>query len=255
MSGMWLNKLSALMQEEFDENIFKDLGNKVITGPFAGMEISNRPVWNDGNVCAKLVGSYEFELHPAVRKAISRKPQVIVNVGCAEGYYAIGLAMRTDATVYAFDLNSQSLKICNDYAFHNGVVHRVQTLVGCKEIEYLNSVGGSGRRLYVSDCEGDELKLFGSEEWPAGMEDSDLIVECHDFIDPKGSSRLVSRFMHTHDVEIINPQIPQTYPFLSHLPVMLQFLIVTDKRPPGMLWLACWAKSYGRMVEGKAEEG
>src|SRR4051794_5025833 len=56
-------------------------------GPFRGMryprELAQVP---------KLTGAYELELHGALQEWITAEPAIVVDVGCSEGYYAVGLA-------------------------------------------------------------------------------------------------------------------------------------------------------------------
>ena len=85
----------------------------VLSGPFAGMAMLPEASWGDGDLAPKLLGCYEAELHPAIAKAISRKPKNIVNVGCAEGYYAVGMARALpQSKVFAFDTNEAAQAIC-----------------------------------------------------------------------------------------------------------------------------------------------
>src|SRR5437016_2600251 len=64
----------------------------VQSGPFAGMLYVNQAV-GSAHV-PKLLGSYEAELHEIMRSVLTENYATIVDVGCAEGYYAIGLALR-----------------------------------------------------------------------------------------------------------------------------------------------------------------
>ena len=55
----------------------------------------------------KLIGSYEEEVHLIIEEIIRRRYSIVVNIGCAEGYYAVGFALRIpDAIVYAFDIET-----------------------------------------------------------------------------------------------------------------------------------------------------
>jgi hypothetical protein len=48
----------------------------------------------------KFLGTYERELHRVIERAIWRRPKYVLNIGCAEGFYAVGLAIRlNDAQV------------------------------------------------------------------------------------------------------------------------------------------------------------
>src|SRR5262249_45805579 len=74
-------------------------GSRVATGPFAGMILDYEcfPV----HASPKFLGTYEQELHRAIERAIQLRPKYVLNVGCAEGFYAVGLALRlSDAQVF-----------------------------------------------------------------------------------------------------------------------------------------------------------
>lgn len=52
----------------------------------------------------KLLGIYEPELNRCVESLRAAKPSLIVDIGAAEGYYAIGLALRNlQARLVAFE--------------------------------------------------------------------------------------------------------------------------------------------------------
>jgi len=64
----------------------------VASGPFRGMRYVARAYHSAYH--AKLLGTYEMELHGIVEELCRETPGIIVDVGAAEGYYAVGLAMR-----------------------------------------------------------------------------------------------------------------------------------------------------------------
>src|SRR5262245_52951124 len=222
--------------------VFQKLGHRVLTGPFKGMIVTDQPNWDDGNATLKLLGCYEHELWPAVELAISRQPTAVINVGCAEGYYAIGLALRLPKTeIIAFDINSWSLEQCFHMACENDVGPYVQIREGCRKPKELQL--GYDHALYVLDCEGDELDLLD----PARCSDllgSDIIVECHDFTGPI-SYQLAIRFEPTHDVDVIEPDLPpyrEYQKLLDPLPIGMKVSAITEKRPQGTIWLAMMSK-------------
>ena len=65
-------------------------GRRVLHGPFAGMDYTSEA--SEGGLAPRLLGTYEAELHPALAAVAARGLQLIYDVGCAEGYYAVGLA-------------------------------------------------------------------------------------------------------------------------------------------------------------------
>src|SRR2546423_12652663 len=89
----------------------------VRAGPFAGLRYPDNLIQ-----IPKLLGTYELELHPAVERLIASRPTTVVNVGAAEGYYAVGLARRLpDARILAFDIDERSQEHCRRLAALNGV--------------------------------------------------------------------------------------------------------------------------------------
>src|SRR5688572_28710039 len=73
-------------------------------GPFQGMRLlpgSCGSVWT-----SKLMGSYEVELAPFVDEIAARRPDILIDLGCAEGYFAIGFAMKlAGVQIIAADTN------------------------------------------------------------------------------------------------------------------------------------------------------
>lgn len=229
----------------FNKKLFAYLGGKVRSGPFQGMYYENTTEWDDGNGGARLIGSYEVELHSSLALAVGRCPETVVNVGASDGYYAIGLArMLRDSAVYALDTNPACAPHIQKMALRNNTPN-VSPLYGCKSPQSLD-VGGRGRHLFVMDVEGAERQLLDPLQCPL-LKHSDIIVECHDFFDRDHPlHRIVGqRFIGTHDVYAIFPEIPNPnrYPFLNPLPLGLRLMAVTNWRPMPTAWLACFANN------------
>ena len=222
-------------------------GNRVINGPFVGMVIPEcNSAWDDGNFSTKLLGTYEFELHEALKHAGWRRPRVVVNVGCAEGYYTVGLARGLPkAQVYGFDTSLASLDLCAEYAKVNGVQDRVSLAHGCTFPESM-SVGAEGHRLYVIDVEGAEVDLVDLERCP-DLVNADLIIECHDCIVADASAKIADRLYATHSVELIRPRLPdlERFQFLKTSPAVMSVLMAVEKRPMPIYWIVAWAKQKG----------
>src|SRR3954451_18937011 len=66
-------------------------GLQVAHGPFAGMEYLPGLEASSGDLVAKLLGTYERELHPVIEGWIAQPPAHMIDIGSAEGYYAVGL--------------------------------------------------------------------------------------------------------------------------------------------------------------------
>lgn len=197
-------------------------GGVVLDGPFAGLEGMQHV--REGCHIPKLLGCYERELHPLVERIVARPYDAVVNIGSAEGYYAVGLARRMPLTrIHAHDTNVEAQAACRALAERNDVADRV--IVGG-----LFSLGDFGRfagerTLVICDIEGAEVELLDPEAAPA-LRQMDLLVECHDCLRPGISGLLSGRFVNSHRIERVEQQVlpvdlPKEFRTVSDLDRML----------------------------------
>jgi hypothetical protein len=189
----------------------KRYGNLVRLGEFAGMRLLDRSVGSA--FLPKLVGSYESELHPWIRKAASQSWDAVIDVGCAEGYYAVGLARLFDKCpkVYAFDLTPTARRLCQDLARLNGVDGRIQ-IEGACDGKGLVAIGSGKRCFVISDCEGFESELFTTEAI-AALRHSQIVIELHERESPGCTIALHKLLDATHTIEMVPaiPRVPDLY--------------------------------------------
>jgi hypothetical protein len=214
--------------------LWQACGGVVQAGPFAGMNYLRRSA---GSLLApKLLGCYEAELHPLLARVARREYSAVVNVGCGEGYYAVGLArLLPAARVHAFDGDSAAQALCRELAALNGVSSRVAVAGTCGAAE-LRELAGPGV-LVVCDCEGGEVALLDPAQAP-GLTRCDVVVELHDYLDPTASRRVPERFAPTHEVTLIGPsgRNPAAFPLLRGLSQFEQYLAVLEGRPGPTPW-------------------
>lgn len=215
-------------------------GNRVLSGPFRGLAYSEHSV---GSVfLAKILGTYERELHPTVARLAALAPDVIVNIGAAEGYYAVGLAKLLPATrVFAFEAQSHGQTMIAEIASLNHVADRIHIRGLCAPADLSDVLEGTLRPVIVIDAEGAEETLLHPGHIPA-LARCAILVEVHDFIAPLGKL-LAGRFSSTHACLEIWSR-PRS---CSDLPLMLRLLAVgplrqrllaamDEKRPGPMRW-------------------
>jgi SAM-dependent methyltransferase len=174
-------------------------GCTVLGGPFRGMKYPRQALLNRNGIPI-LFGTYELELHEVIEEAISKRFDRIIDIGCAEGYYAVGLARRTEATVYAFDCEPREMFYCRKMARLNGVEDRMHVRSWCDEATLKKTA--IGRCLIISDCEGYEALLFSDDIAPI-LWNSDLIIEVHEGTEGEVGNILIKRFRDTHHVRVL----------------------------------------------------
>ena len=180
--------------------VVKKYGLRVQSGPFAGLAYIGEAFYS--GFSPKILGCYEDELTVPIRESIAANYKMMIDVGCAEGYYAVGFAMASPQTmVYAFDIDARSRSLCAKLAEINGVTSRVR-IGGFCDHATLNQIAETDVFL-LCDCEGYEVELLDPQRVPA-LYDWDILVELHDFAKPNTTRTIVQRFEASHDIVLVD---------------------------------------------------
>jgi hypothetical protein len=183
------------------EQYVERYGTTVRGGPFAGLRYPQQLDAAPGDLVAKLLGSYERELHGVFAEWIAAGHSQLVDVGCAEGYYAVGLAKAMPHSIVdAYDIDPEARARCQELAQINGVQERVRVRAAC-EPGVLAEYPERGVAL-LSDCEGYERVLLDPQAAPR-LRGWPILVELHEFLDQTITETLRERFRESHQIEII----------------------------------------------------
>ncbi len=219
-----------------NDEYVKRFGLHVRRGPFTGMELFTGPQL--GHLIPKLVGNYERQIYPWLSEEwIAGDFELVIDVGCAEGFYAVGLARAMPNTVvHAYDTYEPVRRECERLAQLNGVEDRVVMGATCTPAT-LAAVEQTKVAL-LSDCEGYEKILLDPEQAP-NLRTWSIIVELHELVDPEITRTIARRFQESHEMEVIEYVPSSDAAGLPELAWMTpqQVQLVVDERPPfGMSW-------------------
>lgn len=231
---------SVLIQNTLIQNE----GLNVLQGPLAGLEFISQSA--EGCHIAKLLGCYEQPLQSYVQAAIAADYDSIINIGCAEGYYAVGMARKLKTTkMYAYDTNEKAQLACKELADKNGVSDRVEVGAYFSHADFEQFEGQNA--LLLCDIEGAEVELL-DPKLAHGLKSMDIIVEAHEGDRPGTVDLLENRFMETHSIEFVGDdgqrtlgKMPQWFMNLSHLD---QLLATWEWRSGPTPWLVMKSKSH-----------
>jgi hypothetical protein len=187
--------------EQATNEMIDEYGLSVLHGPFRGMRYPKSSLASRDGIPI-LFATYELELHPVIEEVASKQYHRIIDIGCAEGYYAVGLAIRTNTSVFAIDCEPRERSYLRQMARLNMVADRIHTRSWCSA-RILERLTRGRRCLVISDCEGYELKLFQGTALSA-LKNCDLIIELHETvpgIDVR--SIMLERFRCSHIAKII----------------------------------------------------
>jgi len=224
--------------------IIHDLKPVVIRGPFAGLILSENSS-KCSSTQAKIYGCYEKELEDIVERSINKKYEIVLNVGCAEGFYSIGFAKRMPKCfVYSFDIDPAHKQVFYETAALNNVTSRVQYL-DAFTADFISKNCPTNSKLFFCDCEGEEINII-SDEFLSQNQNMDFIVETHDFIGKPICAVLEQRFYrHGYKVHKLKSIEDNERAIMFHIPELMNFDFETKKdvikeyRPCPMTWLYC----------------
>lgn len=218
-------------------------------GPFKGMKFylpgesdsMVRQLINSA-IVTKLVGSFEEPIQGWIHDVAARKYERIINVGSAEGYYAVGFAF-TKATprIVAFDIIERPRQMLEKLATLNGVLPQIEINTLC-DWDQLEKLSGP-KTLVFCDIEGGEADLLDPVKAP-NLKYSDFIIETHDCLVPGVTNLLIERFRLTHQIEVLSDTERQwkRYDWPQAFTDRMKRGWTNEGRPKGMLWLRLTSK-------------
>ena len=237
------NHAISARQEEMNNLVYESTRGVVQSGPFRGLTMLRHSSWGAGEFSPKLLGCYEAELIPFVVEAIAKKFPQVINVGCAEGYYAVGLARRMpESRIIAYDISEAAQAVCQANAKVNRTADRVEVRGTCTHETLAKDLAGGVPTFLVMDCEGAEMHLLDPEKVP--LEHCDILLECHDLFNPAITPTLIRRLEATHAIERIEegPRNPNS-PILNKQDSVNRWLAVCEFRMGPQHWLMFRAKA------------
>jgi hypothetical protein len=217
---------------------------KLNAGLFDGMHYVNQSVC--GSIIPKYLGTYEVELKPIFKELLKISFKSIIDVGAAEGYYAVGCALKfPHAQVIAYEATEEGRLLLKEVINSNGVADRVQICGICTPELLLNDVklyNNEENLLLIMDVEGAEEYIL-SLCTATDLKNFHILIELHDWVDEKMGDRIIDKFSATHLSQLIlarkriasDFQAPEFWILRKFLlPSLLAF---SYERPLPMRWL------------------
>jgi hypothetical protein len=176
----------------------------VQSGPFAGMAYPSDRLADIDAAPAKLLGSYEREIAWVFERAIANGVSRFIDIGCADGYYAVGMAFASPiTTTFAYDISSSARDLCAATAVASSVPWRVR-------IDKRFTLGAVASllappTLVLCDIEGAEVDLLDRTA-AATLGSSTVVVEVHEDARSGAAAWLRHQFSETHDATSVLQQ-------------------------------------------------
>lgn len=196
-----VQRLSPLSRHRLIRLCQRETNRVVRGGPFAGMNYIHDAF--AGGYVPKLLGIYERELHPIITRLSALGVRTVINIGAADGYYAVGLSrMFPELRVIAFEMEQRGREFLRAMAERNGVLPQVEIRGRCELKDLSGVIDAQQQTLILCDVEGYEDVLMDPDK-VEGLRKTYLLVEIHDGKNPGVADRIRHRFGSTHTIETI----------------------------------------------------
>lgn len=193
----------VIKRKIFNKLVFSKVNGRIIAGPFKSLQYLNKA--HGSALIPRLLGSYEREIHPVIEEIIDKEYAYVIDVGAAEGFYAVGIARlflnrsHRKFVVKAYDINIEALETLHLLVKLNGT----DTFIECKsqcDHEELNKFNGDSTFL-ICDIEGNETQLLDPSKAPS-LRKMDILVELHDGKKEDITLLIKNRFQATHKISL-----------------------------------------------------
>ena len=222
-----------MTENEFNNLVFEKTNGVVQNGLFKNLKYSEKyyPLYQ------KILGIYESQLQIFVKDAILKKPDLVVNIGCGDGYYGLGLAkLLPDVKCVLVDKNDSELNRSKNNALINNI-QNADFMLDISHEELSSLVSSHNNPFIIMDIEGDECRLLDPSKYN-NLSKCTMLIECHDFICNNITNLLVSRFASSHKIYIVSDSEKYIMDdFLNKISLDDKLSFQFEGRPDNMKWL------------------
>ncbi|MBX9934900.1 MAG: hypothetical protein K2Y56_25905 [Methylobacterium sp.] len=231
----------ALVKSRQAEAIYRDAGGRVQDGPFRGLHLSPTANWGHDMV-AMLLGQYEREVVEALFARDLSSYGMFVDIGAANGFFAVGMARAAKLPVIAYERDAASQGVIKANADLNGVSLDIRGEATASVLDA--TLAGAGRALVLVDIEGAEIAVLDPVAVPH-LANADLVVESHDVEGRRSVDVLTERLAGTHEAKPIarEGRNPFAFPRLSAIPDNEAWICLSEERGAESGWVLFEAKA------------
>ncbi len=192
-----------------------------------------------GTPAPKILGTYEKEIQEELSRWTERKFNRLINVGGAEGFYAVGIMKTLDVDeAIVYEKLEEGRNMIHAISENNRVSQYINIFSCCEESDLYEICDESLCDLVFMDVEGAEVELLSSRVI-AKLRNSAVVVEAHDFCVNNCTNLVRDRLHRTHATKILTSRerVAKDFPLSFPLPKAIKFAMMDERRPEVMNWI------------------
>ena len=238
------NKIDPIdMRRLILSNKIDQLFNSTVKyGQFQGLRLISKSWWGASDRASILFGLYEQEVLNSLKNIPSRY-KYFIDLGAADGYYAIGVLISgLCKKSYCFEISEKGREIIKENAIINNVLDSIEIRGIAKQNFYesipLNEIEES---ILFIDIEGGEFEILNKASFSV-FKKSIIFIELHDWFYDDGDEKLKELKLSAGKTHAISEIIMKSrdlsiYEELKTYPDNDRWLICSEGRGQLMTWL------------------
>jgi hypothetical protein len=217
---------------------------RVAYGPFAGLQLDPQSWWSAADRGGMILGCYEAQVL-RVLQSLCVGARSMVDVGAADGYYAVGAVKAGMVPLaFCFEMSPAGQAVIRSNAAANGVADKI-AVAGIADAEFLDWIpedywNEDDASVFLVDIEGAEFDLLTSNVLER-LRKSRIIVELHEAkgVSPSEVDALIERAAPHFQCDVITsgPRDPGAIQELAAWSDDDRWLLMSESRSYDMRWL------------------
>lgn len=242
MREQWRAETILQRRRRVSSEIYDLLGGVVKYGPFKGLSLAKNNWWGGGDFGSMLLGLYEKEILDFLFSERLAGFESFVDVGAADGYYAIGM-LRSGRVKNAvcFELSEEGQRTIASNAESNSVSDRIEIFGAADRLFYQKlSDLDLAKTVVLVDAEGAEFEIFDDDSL-AALKQATIVIEIHNWVEDFWDkyTRFLTSAAALFNVEFIAPAVRDLtqFPELNDFTDDNRYLICSEGRPNVMRFM------------------
>lgn len=242
MRNAWRNETVSQRIERVSLETYDLCCGVVQYGPFCGLKLNKDTWWGKSDLGSQCLGLYEAEILEYLRAAGNKKYKTFVDIGAADGYYAIGMLVSGLVdNVVCFEVSETGQAAIQENWKTNDSVGQLKVFgeANTSSIKALSKETLKDAFVLI-DIEGYEFELLNTDVIQH-LKGCDLIIEVHNWVDDfqikyETLLRELSGFFNINMLDSVERQTSNIDLLRSYTDDN-RLLLVSERRPCRMRFL------------------
>lgn len=242
MREEWRTETVMERRKRISSEVYDLFGGVVHYGPFKGLSLAKNNWWGGADFASMLLGLYEKEILDFFFSGECDRFDNLVDVGAADGYYAIGMLIsgRVNNAI-CFELSKEGQRTIAANAGQNGVLDRI-TIFGAASDTFHTRLShlDLSRTLVLVDIEGAEFDILDETSLHA-LRQATIVIEIHNWTEDFWAKyqRFIQIASAFFDLDFISPAVRDLtqFPELNDFTDDNRYLICSEGRPNMMRFM------------------